>query len=274
MAKRGKTENPKTTQNIREKAGLITTALNPSFYVTSIKKFSRKERLAAVKEWIDYLKKTEEFPLFVVLDVVTDCVESFNKDTESLELFDFLGNLCDDYGATFLLLIHENHGTEKARGHTGSEATNKASCVMQISFEEEKTGLLKLKFIKLRGAARPQPIFLEYSPAVNGLVLAPDEVVQQALEEKRKTAHIEAIKEQLEVYLEKPMAQKDLCVNLQTFFSCSENTIKSRLKRLIEGKDILHNAEGIECVLAIQWQMGKTATYYLKPCDEPILFQP
>jgi len=258
-------EIPATIQNIRDKAGHFKTQQNPHFYVTSIKQFARKERLQSVKEWIQHLRKTETNLLFVVLDVVTDCVESFNSDGQSMELFDFLGNLCDEYKVTFLLLIHENFGTEKARGHTGSEAANKSACVIQISIEDEEKDLIKLKFIKLRSAARPQPLFLQYCPNAKGLVLAPDDIVNSAMAEKRNKTDIELVKEQVEIILAKPMTQKEVCNNLMRHFGCSENTIKNRLKQLVEKKEILLDAAGRECILEVEWQKGKSGIYYLKP---------
>ncbi|MFN0200673.1 MAG: hypothetical protein ACKVTZ_04100 [Bacteroidia bacterium] len=258
-------EIPATIQNIREKAGFERTELNPHFYVTSIKKFERKERLNAVKSWVLHLKKEETKQLFAVLDVVTDCVESFNSDGQSMELFDFLGNLCDECGVTFLLLIHENPGTEKARGHTGTEAANKSSCVMQISIESEAENLIKLKFIKLRAAARPEPIYLQYCSTAKGLVMASSSVVESVVGSKRKKADIELVKERLEILLYKPMPQKELCSELIAYFGGSENTIKNRLKVLADTKAVFLNAEGQECLLVMEWEKGKSAYYYLKP---------
>lgn len=261
-------ELPATIQSIREKSGYTKIAPIPNFYANSIKKIERKERLEALAIWIGEIRKKDTNPLFVVLDVVTDCVESFNRDGESMLLYDFLGNLCDEHKVIFLLLIHENFGTEKARGHTGTEAANKASCVLQISFEKngrgEETELIKLKFIKLRGAKKPMPIYVEYSDAVKGLVSPENQFIQDTLGERKIKLDIDLLKDQLETLLSQTATQKTLISKLKEFFPVSENTMKERLKEISDKKIPMYNQDGQVCFLKIKIEKGKPTTYYLE----------
>jgi hypothetical protein len=112
-----------------------------------------------------------DWNLLVILDVVTDCVKSFNNDADALSLFDYIGNLCEDHGTAFLLLLHENPGAgEKARGHVGTEALNKANTQIQIGYERkrkrEDSQLIKLKFLKCRNGAKPSPVYFQFSPII------------------------------------------------------------------------------------------------------------
>ena len=261
-------ELPATIQSIREKSGYAKTEKIPHFYANSVKIIERKQRLDALAIWLSEIRKRDENPLFVVLDVVTDFVESFNRDSESMLLFDFLGNLCDKHKVIFLLLIHENFGTEKARGHTGTEAANKASAVFQISFEKnnkgEDTELIKLKCIKLRGAKKPSPIYLEYCDTSKGLIAAQTQFIQETIGKRKAKLDETLLKDSLESLLIGIVPQKVLIPKLVEIYQCTETTLKKRLVEIAEKKVQMYNNEGQLCFLQIKSEKGKTTTYYLE----------
>lgn len=262
-------ELPNAIQNIKIKAGHSKTDDVKNFRFTSLKQLDRKDRLPALKTYIQSVRKSTTNHLFILLDVVTDCVSSFNRDDESMKLFDFFGNLCDDENVTVLLLIHENFGTEKARGHTGTEATNKASCVMQIGFEKDSnnkpTDLIKLRFIKLRGARKPEPIYLRYSQEAKGLVLAEKDFIQTILRDKQQKASVDDIKMSLyQEVLGKEVNQKELVELLRIEYDCSLNTIKKRLNDFCKIKiPITDPLSEKEYILTANITAGKPTTYKL-----------
>ena len=183
-----------------------------------------------------------------------------------MKLFDYLGNLCDNYNATFLLILHENPNSEKARGHTGTEGTNKASTVIHIGFVKDvknlDTELIKLKFFKIRSAKRPEPIHLVYSETEKGLILADKEFVRQKTAERRQVAEIEMVAEKVgDVFTESTMPQKELIEKLKIEFDCSEHTLKDRLKEIEEQQIEITNIRSEPCTLQIHSTAGK-ATYY------------
>lgn len=261
-------EYPAAIQRIREKSGYLKTQNIPNFYVNSVKATDRQTRLQALEVWITEVCKRSDRPLFVVLDVVTDFVESFNRDTEGMLLFDFLGNLCDKYKVIFLLVIHENPSSEKARGHTGTEAANKSSSVFQISFEKnakgEETELIKLKCIKLRGGKKPSPIYIEYSDWANGFVSAKIDFIQETLAERKSKLDETLLKEHLESLLVGFVSQKELVPKLMEMYKCSETTIKKRLCEIAESRVPMYNQEGQTACLRIKTEKGKQTVYYLE----------
>ena len=96
---------PAAIRSIKEK-GCFGIHENPTdFRFTSIKQVERKKRLGAVKSFIEQVREQTKYLLFVLLDVVTDCVSNFNDPKESRQLFDYLRNLCDSYDAVFLPLV-------------------------------------------------------------------------------------------------------------------------------------------------------------------------
>ncbi len=244
-------EFPVTVQRIREKAGYDKTFDVDNFYPVSIAKYERMERIDAVKQWLQHIQRQTALPLFVILDVVTDCVASFNNDRDSLKLFDDLRNFADDCNATFLILIHENPFSDKARGHTGTEGQNKASTILQIGFnsDSEESDLLKIRFLKTRNIGKPNPIFLQYSKEVHGLVLANEDLVRQQTEEKRKAFDTTFVKEHLESLLIEPKMVKKIYDDLMKTFNKGQRTVTDKVTEIIEHKVILYDKDGKACLL-------------------------
>lgn len=242
-------EFPSAIQNIRDKAGYVKHDDLPNFRFTSLKPIPREDRLPALKQFIETIRQESDRPLFILLDVLTDCVSSFNNERENLALFDFLGNLCDDHNVTFLTIIHENFGSEKATGHTGSEAYKKASTVFQISLEKDEKGndtdLIRLKTIKLRFAKKPRPIYLQYDKSVHGLIEASPELRKEVL--GKEAVHIESLAHKIEELLESGMMPKDQFYKaIEAEFDMKERTLDNKLDELYK---ITYYSNGKECNL-------------------------
>ena len=271
---------PAAVQRIRELAGYERTENTRNFYPVSIKGFSREERLDATREWIEYVREDmktrglEDWHLFVVLDVITDCVRSFNNDADTLALFDYIGNLTEEYGVSFLLILHENPGSEKARGHTGTEGANKANTQLQIGFERdangEETELIKVRFLKTRNAARPSPLYLQYSKAIRGLVLADPDLIAQVTGPKQKRGDIESIIEILEpVFDMHPSLTKKEVLDYLTNAGIAERTAERRLKEILEIGTELKTNEGKPAKLRADVMPGKPTIYSLETIEQP-----
>jgi hypothetical protein len=178
-----KTQFPLALQRIRKHAGFDRFESIPNFYYNSIMKVKRAQRLLAVKLCIEKTRLKTSLPLFVILDVVTDCVESFNNEAQSMGLFDELAIYCDNHNATFLIVLHENPGSEKGRGHTGTEAANKSSTVIQIGYlDRKKSDTIQIAYLKNRSSAPPPLIYVSYDKEINNLVLMESEELAAAQE--------------------------------------------------------------------------------------------
>ena len=264
-----KEELPVTIQGIRKKAGFDPYNEVADFYYTSIKTIERKNRLPAVQEFLQYVRTQTDLHIFCVLDVMTDCVSDFNDAKDSLALCDFLNNLCENENATILGVIHENPGSEKARGHLGTEFANKASTFFQIGFVRDSNGddtdVIRLRYLKVRSIKRPESLYLTYSPDVEGLILAPAEMMESVLGSNRRY-DAEDIAEMLEDYLTgTPVSQAVLVAHLKAKTELSKNTIVDRLAEIeAKGKDcILTDTAGQSCYLQVHRAKGKATTYQL-----------
>lgn len=258
-------ELPFAIQGIKTKAGYSLEDKPADFRFTSIKAVERGHRFDAIEAFIGHVRAHTELHLFVLIDVVTDAIGDFNDPKESMRLFDFLGNLCDRHNATFLLVIHQNPGTDKARGHTGTEAANKASTVLQIGFEKTEKGedseLIKLRYLKLRRGKRPEPVFLQYSSEANGLVLASTDAITEHINHRKHKAAVEDMAERIESLLsEGPMTKGEVVSVLMKDFSASNKTIRNRLAEIMDQQPSMYDNEG-RCVRLHGYSEGRNEYY-------------
>lgn len=208
----------------------------PNFRFTSLKSVPKKNRFDLIKAFVDSVRCETTNPLFIVIDVVTDIIENFNNPAQSMALLDYLGNLAESQLATILLTIHENPGSNKARGHAGTEAINKASYAVSIAFQldkqGERTNVIWLKEVKNRHAERIEPVALEYDDETKLLKLGDPDYARWILNQNRIKPNAESYLVKLAEYLVSPMDQQTLIGKLMTDFSCSENTVRNRLKEI------------------------------------------
>lgn len=262
---------PFALQSIQTKAGFRIDEHPDVFDYISLMDVPRKDRFEALMEYLDHVRASFKTHIFIVLDVLTDCCQDFNRSDGSMELIDHLNMAINQFDVTFLCLIHENPGHTKARGHLGTELTNKASCVMQVGYEQDATGkdtdLIRVKFLKCRNTKRHDPFYLKYCDLFKGLVLADEAEVSQLSEQRKAKAMPTEVADKVEEYLlEEPMKSGDLIEILMKDFDASQRTIEQRLKQIIEGDTGFHNNEGKPCRLVKGKEAGKVF-YSLKPLE-------
>lgn len=268
-----KEELVEAVQSILINAGYEKDGKNPLFRFTSIKDVNRWNRMGAIREYLNEIVQSTSNPLVVFVDVVTDCIQNFNDPKESLQLFDYFGNLCEQYNTAFFLVIHENPGSTKPRGHTGTEAVNKASYVCQIGFERNNRGavtdLLWLNEIKTRHAEKAPPLAISFSPETNSLELADSSLVKSIMDKRKKKCGITEFAEKLGSYLRPSLLQKELIGMLTADFSVAENTVKTRLAEICDSKTVIINEGGEECCLIKTSISGKPTKYELVVQSSP-----
>lgn len=271
-SERNKSEElPYAIQGIKSRAGYQLDEVPPDFRFTSIKAIDRDDRFDAIEAFINHVRAKTDLHLFCLIDVVTDAIGDFNDPKESMRLFDFLGNLCDNYNATFLLVIHQNPGTEKARGHTGTEAANKASTVLQIGYEKDASGndteLIKLRYLKLRRGKRPEPVYLQFCKEANGLILAGADAIADHINHRKHKADTEDIAERLESLLSiGPMSKNEVWTILESEFKAKNSTIRDRLKSIMQEQPEMYDNEGRAVRLA-DYKEGRDQFFKLVPIE-------
>lgn len=260
---------PYALQQIQLKAGYTITDIPNNFDFISLLEIPRKERFKALTEYLDYVREKFNTHIFIVLDVVTDCIKDFNRPEDSMELTDLMNKAINKYNVTFLCLIHENPGSiDKARGHLGTEIMNKASTVIQVGFEKGKNGevteLICVKYLKCRSTKKHEPFYLEYSDHLKGLILADDTAIDDLRQSRKQKASLAELSAFLQNSLAQATPSSELVTILATYFDCSSRIIRDRLKELITTKYDIITDSGIVCHLHKR-KVKKEVFYELKP---------
>ena len=167
---------PFAIQNILANAGYSHDADLPNFDFISLVSIPRESRFDLFAEYLSRKQKEYEGKhLIVVLDVLTDLVTNFNDVKESMRLIDLLNSTINQYDVTFICVIHENPNSDKARGHIGSEALNKASTVIALDFvsnqAEQETDVVCVRYLKCRNTRKHEPFYVQYDSALKNLVV-------------------------------------------------------------------------------------------------------
>lgn len=83
-------------------------------------------------------------PGIAIVDGCADFVTSVNDEVKSHEIIAHFLHLAEAYNMLVVLVLHDNHNTEKSRGHLGSELDRKAEVVLTTQ-KESGTGIFTLK---------------------------------------------------------------------------------------------------------------------------------
>lgn len=260
---------PYALQQIQVMAGYNIEDNPDNFDYISLLEFERKERFEVLNEYLNHVRTKYNRHIFIVLDVITDCVYNFNDAKDSMALIDMMNITINRYDVTFLCLIHENPGSvDKARGHLGTEIMNKASTVIQVGFEKDsehkEMDLVKVAYLKCRSSKKHEPFYVQYSDDDNSLVLADQDIVFELMQRKKQKASSLDIIEKIEIILSEPLSRRELLSELCSEFSCTERLMEDRLREIMDAKAILRDKDYKDCHL-VKEKQGKTLFYKLRP---------
>ncbi len=262
---------PYSLQQIQLKAGYEINEEPYGFDYISLLEFGREDRFDMLNIYLEHARKKFPIHIFIILDVITDCIFNFNDTKDSMKLIDMMNQTINRHDVTFLCLIHENPGSaDKARGHLGTEILNKASTVIQIGFEKDaqnhNTDLLKVAYLKCRSSKKHEPFYVQYSDTEKGLVIADNQFVSDNLTSKNHKAFISELQELIPELLTEPKNRKELLEILAEEFLCTTRTIESRLKECINTNFVFTQNNAL-CVLQKQTQNRETL-YSLVPLNK------
>ena len=245
-----KEQFPYAIQHIKRLAGIPIEEENFMLDPFSFIDIERSQRFAALQLYLEDLRERVQDHLVIVLDVVTDCIGSFNDPKESLRLIDLMNAYINNYDVTFICVIHENPmGGDKARGHLGTELDNKSSTVLQIGFESKESDLIRITFKKCRSSKRYKPIYLVYSEDTKGLILADQKSIDSALQSKNQKARIEDIIAILPEALEEPSKRSHLLKSLADHFNCGTRILEDRIKHIHDKELLITDKTGQKYIL-------------------------
>lgn len=112
----------------------------------ALRKYTPKERIAAVEQAI---YNTPDLGL-VVIDGIRDMVYDINSPGESTRIISKLMQWTDDRQIHIHTILHQNKGDENARGHIGTELSNKAETVLLVEKDAKMPDISTVKAAHIR----------------------------------------------------------------------------------------------------------------------------
>ena len=109
----------------------------PNLTTFGLRKASPSERLKLVEYAIENTPNLG----FVVIDGVRDLITSINDEGESTTMSSSLLRWTEEYNIHIIVVLHENPGSDKARGHIGTELTNKAETVIALEVDKSDVNI-------------------------------------------------------------------------------------------------------------------------------------
>jgi hypothetical protein len=97
-----------------------------------LRKSSPSERLKLVEYAIENTPSLG----FVVIDGIRDLITSINDEAEASNIASNLLKWTEEFNIHIIVVLHENPGSDKARGHIGTELMNKAETVIALQVDK------------------------------------------------------------------------------------------------------------------------------------------
>ena len=129
----------------------------PNLYTYNLRGYSLGEMIPVTAAIFDQVK-----PAFVVIDGAADYVLSVNDDIGARNLIAHFLQAAEVHNALIVLVLHDNHNTEKSRGHLGSELDRKAEAVL-ITQKDNDTGTFTLRGKFYRSAGNVDQVQYSYN---------------------------------------------------------------------------------------------------------------
>ena len=136
----------KVAKRILRMAGLPADRNHEDLEFLVLRKYTPEERIAIVREAI---YRTENIGL-VVIDGIRDMVHDINNPGESTTVISNLMTWTGERDIHIHTVLHQNKGDENARGHIGTELSNKAETVLQVEKDENNPDISKVKAAHIR----------------------------------------------------------------------------------------------------------------------------
>ena len=190
----------------------------------ALRKYSPKIRLAIVEHAID---TTPDLGL-VVIDGIRDFLYDINSPGESTDIISKFMQWTDDRQIHIHTILHQNKNDEHARGHIGTELSNKAETIIQVEVDKVEKNISIVEAIHIRDCE-----FGPFAFRINEEALP--ELVEPYLPKEKKVGR--PIKEPFEPYKEISESVHRAALDA-AFANGSIGSYNDYLKRLKEGYEL------------------------------------
>ena len=136
----------KVMERILRMADLPTDRDSEHLEFLALRKYTPKERIAAVEQAIYNIPELG----LVVIDGIRDMVYDINSSGESTRVISLLMTWTGERNIHIHTILHQNKGDENARGHIGTELSNKAETVLQVEKDSKNPDISTVKTAHIR----------------------------------------------------------------------------------------------------------------------------
>lgn len=128
-------------------AGLPVNKTNPFLDYYHLKRYDTATRVAL----IEYILYNTPGVALVVIDGIRDLIFDINDPKQATYISDKLMKWADELNIHIITVLHQNKGDNNARGHVGTELTNKAETVVSVNKVDKDPILSIVKAEQTRG---------------------------------------------------------------------------------------------------------------------------
>lgn len=117
-----------------------------SLHVYKLRKFNAKERLNMIIRAIEINQNIG----VIIIDGLRDLVTSINDEQQATDITSFLMKWTEEKGINLITVLHQNKGDNHARGHLGTELTNKSETILSVekAKNDKSISVVKAEFCR------------------------------------------------------------------------------------------------------------------------------
>jgi hypothetical protein len=180
------TEQPKPyTQAMIQKVCAIlgTDKQPPNLHIFNLREFSVEQRNWFLQDCFEQFNNEHIY----IIDGITDFISSVNDDKESGFLINKLMGVSSEKQIPIILVIHENPGSQKSRGHIGSESDRKGGGSIGIRKDKDK-GLHYIEAKFMRGSKDFENVYFRWNDEVNRFRLLDESELEETRAQDKMSA--------------------------------------------------------------------------------------
>ena len=213
-------EFPFALKSIVDSSGV--TVPCPDFRYSTLRDLDRLDRKDAAEQFIELVRTDYEGDLVVIVDVASDLTLDFNSVAATNELIDLFKKWMNVYHCAIIAVIHENPGSNKMRGHLGTELLNKATDSISITKKRSENSI-EIEFLKIRQAGDQPNIEAFYNESTRRMELHAQQF-EPNIREKFDQLLVDLFKEKLEY------TRTELVIRCAAQLNRSKDSIDNYLK--------------------------------------------
>lgn len=175
----------------------------------------------------------------LIIDGITDLLKSVNDEEESNKVIRYLEREARIYKCAIIVVIHTNPGSDKQRGHLGSQLQRKAESILLVKKEGDLSYVMP-QF--LRNASNNNVPIIQFAfDKTKGYHIDAGIREQRAVKQEKDDDLKDTARQ---IFTDKPISNKDAIGLIVEITGKNDRTAQTYLKRMIALKCVCKTDEG------------------------------